>query len=116
MLTLHKDTLYIDWPFGVKENITILETGQVWEARRIDWNKSEEGFWSNWLLFRQAFIEKEYLHLEPIGIILVFFFFAIILIQVMISNEKVLNVIIRKVLIYSLLLCYFIDLEHCHIY
>jgi len=44
MLTLHKDTLYIDWPFGVKENITILETGQVWEARRIDWNKSEEGF------------------------------------------------------------------------
>jgi len=29
MLTLHKDTLYIDWPFGVKENITVLETGQV---------------------------------------------------------------------------------------
>jgi len=56
MLTLHKDTLYIDWPFGVKENITVLETGQ-------------------------AFVEKEYLHLEPIGIILVFFFFAIILIQ-----------------------------------
>ena len=29
----------------------------------------------------QVIITKEYLHLEPIGIILVFFFFAIILIQ-----------------------------------
>jgi hypothetical protein len=27
-------------------------------------------------------ITKEYLHLEPIGIVLVFFFFAIIVIQV----------------------------------
>jgi len=35
-------------------------------------------------IYLQAFIEKEYLHLEPIGIILVFFFFAIILIQVII--------------------------------
>ena len=25
MLTLHKDTLHIDWPFGVKENITYTE-------------------------------------------------------------------------------------------
>jgi len=56
MLTLHKDTLHIDWPFGVKENITITEDEQV-------------------------IITKEYLHLEPIGIVLVFFFFAIILIQ-----------------------------------
>ena len=29
MLTLHKDTLHIDWPFGVKENITITEDDQV---------------------------------------------------------------------------------------
>jgi chitin synthase len=29
MLTLHKDTLHIDWPFGVKENITITEDEQV---------------------------------------------------------------------------------------
>ena len=29
----------------------------------------------------QVFVTKEYLHLEPIGIVLVFFFFAIILIQ-----------------------------------
>ncbi len=29
MLTLHKDSLYIDWPFGVKENITITEDEQV---------------------------------------------------------------------------------------
>ncbi len=56
MLTLHKDTLHIDWPFGIKENITITEDEQV-------------------------IITKEYLHLEPIGIVLVFFFFAIILIQ-----------------------------------
>merc|ERR1712223_653828 len=56
MLTLHKDTLHIDWPFGVKENITITDDEQV-------------------------IITKEYLHLEPIGIVLVFFFFAIILIQ-----------------------------------
>jgi hypothetical protein len=29
MLTLNKDTLHIDWPFGVKENITITEDNQV---------------------------------------------------------------------------------------
>jgi hypothetical protein len=29
MLTLHKDTLHIDWPFGVKENITITEDERV---------------------------------------------------------------------------------------
>merc|ERR1719410_1919326 len=56
MLTLHKDTLHIDWPFGVKENITYTEDEQV-------------------------IITKEYLHLEPIGIVLVFFFFAIVVIQ-----------------------------------
>lgn len=56
MLTLHKDTLHIDWPFGVKENITVTPDDHV-------------------------IVTKEYLHLEPIGIVLVFFFFAIILIQ-----------------------------------
>merc|ERR1712025_896455 len=56
MLTLNKDILHIDWPFGVKENITITEDNQV-------------------------LISKEYLHLEPIGIVLVFFFFSIIVIQ-----------------------------------
>merc|ERR1719334_2295427 len=56
MLTLNKDILHIDWPFGVKENITITEDSQV-------------------------LITKEYLHLEPIGIVLVFFFFAIVVIQ-----------------------------------
>jgi chitin synthase len=29
MLTLNKDTLHIDWPFGIKENITITEDNQV---------------------------------------------------------------------------------------
>jgi chitin synthase len=56
MLTLNKDTLYIAWPLGVKENITITDDNQI-------------------------LISKEYLHLEPIGIVLVFFFFAIIVIQ-----------------------------------
>ncbi len=57
MLTLHKDELHIDWPWGVKENVTVI--GDLDET----------------------IIVKEYLHLEPIGIILVFFFFAIIVIQ-----------------------------------
>ena len=30
MLTLNKDTLHIDWPFGVKENITITDDNQVY--------------------------------------------------------------------------------------
>ena len=29
MLTLHKDVLHVDWPLGVKENITITEDEQV---------------------------------------------------------------------------------------
>lgn len=29
MLTLHKDTLHIDWPWGVKENTTITEDERV---------------------------------------------------------------------------------------
>jgi len=56
MLTLNKDILHIDWPFGVKTNITITEDARV-------------------------LVSKEYLHLEPIGIVLVFFFFSIIVIQ-----------------------------------
>merc|ERR1719215_2420262 len=56
MLTLNKDILHIDWPFGVKENRTLTKDGQI-------------------------IITSEYLHLEPIGIVLVFFFFAIVVIQ-----------------------------------
>merc|ERR1719348_907327 len=56
MLTLNKEILYIPWPFGVKTNITITEDARV-------------------------LVSKEYLHLEPIGIVLVFFFFSIIVIQ-----------------------------------
>ena len=33
MLTLNKDILHIDWPFGVKENITITEDSQVGQRR-----------------------------------------------------------------------------------
>jgi len=57
MLTLNKDILHINWPFGVKLNITF--------------NEGED----------RPIISKEYLHLEPIGIVLVFFFFAIVVIQ-----------------------------------
>ena len=32
MLTLNKDILHIDWPFGVKENITITEDNQVFTS------------------------------------------------------------------------------------
>jgi len=57
LLTLNKDKIYINWPFGIKENITINE-------ETLD-----------------VLITKEYLHLEPIGIVLVFFFFGIVVIQ-----------------------------------
>merc|ERR1719239_462549 len=57
LLTLNKDKIYLDWPFGIKENITINEDTQ------------------------EVLVTKEYLHLEPIGIVLVFFFFAIVVIQ-----------------------------------
>ena len=56
MLTIHKDELYINWPFGVRENITVTENDEV-------------------------IIKKVYLQLEPIGVVLVFFFFSIIVIQ-----------------------------------
>merc|ERR1719186_1692707 len=57
LLTLNKDKIYINWPFGIKENITI-------DEETLD-----------------VLVTKEYLHLEPIGIVLVFFFFAIVVIQ-----------------------------------
>jgi len=57
LLTLNKDKIYLEWPFGIKENITINE-------ETLD-----------------VLITKEYLHLEPIGIVLVFFFFGIVVIQ-----------------------------------
>ena len=31
--------------------------------------------------YDQVLVDKQYLHLEPIGIVLVFFFFAIVIIQ-----------------------------------
>ena len=38
MLTLNKDVLHIDWPFGIKENITITEDNQVREHEvRVHW-------------------------------------------------------------------------------
>ncbi|XP_037071620.1 chitin synthase chs-2-like [Pollicipes pollicipes] len=57
LLQLNKDNIHVDWPLGVKYNITLIEeTGQV-------------------------LINKEYLQMEPIGLVFVFFFALILLIQ-----------------------------------
>lgn len=57
LLQLNKDKLHLDWPIGVKTNITtIAETSEI-------------------------IISKEYLHLEPIGLVFVFFFAFIIVVQ-----------------------------------
>ncbi|KOB69511.1 Chitin synthase [Operophtera brumata] len=57
LLQLNKDQLHVVWPLGVKTNITFVEeTGEV-------------------------LISKEYLQLEPIGLVFVFFFALILVIQ-----------------------------------
>ncbi|XP_028966914.1 chitin synthase chs-2 [Galendromus occidentalis] len=59
LLQLNKKQLHINWPLGVKTNITFIpDTSQV-------------------------IIEKEYLQLEPIGLIFVIFFGIITLVQFM---------------------------------
>ncbi|XP_075212205.1 hyaluronan synthase-like protein kkv [Lycorma delicatula] len=57
LLQLNKDTLHVKWPFGVKTNISYDETTQ------------------------EVLISKEYLQLEPIGLVFVFFFALILVIQ-----------------------------------
>lgn len=57
LLQLNKDVLHVDWPFGVRENITFVpETNEIR-------------------------IEKEYLEMEPIGLVFVVFFGLILVIQ-----------------------------------
>ncbi|XP_047473988.1 chitin synthase chs-2-like isoform X2 [Penaeus chinensis] len=57
LLQLNKDELHINWPLGMKENITVnTETQEVT-------------------------ITQEYLQLEPIGLVFVFFFALILIIQ-----------------------------------
>lgn len=57
LLQLNKDILHVDWPFGVRENITFIpETNEIR-------------------------IEKEYLEMEPIGLVFVVFFGLILVIQ-----------------------------------
>uniref|UniRef100_A0A2A4K4Z2 chitin synthase n=1 Tax=Heliothis virescens TaxID=7102 RepID=A0A2A4K4Z2_HELVI len=57
LLQLNKDQLHVIWPLGIKTNITYIEeTGEV-------------------------LISKEYLQLEPIGLVFVFFFALILVIQ-----------------------------------
>ncbi|XP_046403163.1 chitin synthase chs-2 isoform X1 [Ischnura elegans] len=57
LLQLNKDLLHIKWPLGVKTNITYIEESQ------------------------EVLISKEYLQLEPIGLVFVFFFALILVIQ-----------------------------------
>nr|XP_033334461.1 chitin synthase chs-2 isoform X6 [Megalopta genalis] len=57
LLQLNKDLLHVKWPFGIKTNITYDD--QTQEVR----------------------ITKEYLQLEPIGLVFVFFFALILVIQ-----------------------------------
>ncbi|KAJ2953678.1 hypothetical protein O0L34_g1295 [Tuta absoluta] len=57
LLQLNKDNLHFKWPFGVKTNITLDDATQ------------------------EVIITKEYLQLEPIGLVFVFFFALILVIQ-----------------------------------
>ncbi|XP_061707235.1 chitin synthase chs-2 isoform X1 [Cydia pomonella] len=57
LLQLNKDNLHFKWPLGVKTNITYDEVTQ------------------------EVLISKEYLQLEPIGLVFVFFFALILFIQ-----------------------------------
>ncbi|XP_066588924.1 chitin synthase chs-2 isoform X1 [Prorops nasuta] len=57
LLQLNKDLLHVKWPFGIKTNITYDESSL------------------------EVHITKEYLQLEPIGLVFVFFFALILVIQ-----------------------------------
>ncbi|XP_044020427.1 chitin synthase chs-2 isoform X2 [Aphidius gifuensis] len=57
LMQLNKDLLHVRWPWGVKSNITYDESTQ------------------------EVHITKEYLQLEPIGLVFVFFFALILVIQ-----------------------------------
>ncbi|XP_071565855.1 chitin synthase chs-2 [Temnothorax nylanderi] len=57
LLQLNKDLLHIKWPFGIKTNVTYDHTTM------------------------EVHITKEYLQLEPIGLVFVFFFALILVIQ-----------------------------------
>ncbi|XP_063242061.1 chitin synthase chs-2 isoform X2 [Bacillus rossius redtenbacheri] len=57
LLQLSKDKIHVKWPLGVKTNITYNEETQ------------------------EVLISKEYLQLEPIGLVFVFFFALILVIQ-----------------------------------
>ncbi|MPC46765.1 hypothetical protein E2C01_040491 [Portunus trituberculatus] len=57
LLQLNKDDLHIDWPLGIRENITIIPETQ------------------------EVLISQEHLQLEPIGLVFVFFFALILIIQ-----------------------------------
>ncbi|KAG0723346.1 Chitin synthase chs-2 [Chionoecetes opilio] len=57
LLQLNKDVIHIEWPLGVKTNITFIEATN------------------------EVLIHQEHLQLEPIGLVFVFFFALILIIQ-----------------------------------
>ncbi|CAB3373394.1 Hypothetical predicted protein [Cloeon dipterum] len=57
LLQLNKDQIHVDWPLGVKTNVTFNEET------------------------KEVHVSKEYLQLEPIGLVFVFFFALILVIQ-----------------------------------
>lgn len=58
LLQLNKDLLHVKWPFGIKTNISFNADN-----------------------FHEVYVTKEYLQLEPIGLVFVFFFALILVIQ-----------------------------------
>ncbi|CAG0880273.1 unnamed protein product [Darwinula stevensoni] len=62
LLQLNKDTLHIDWPLGVKTNISYLMPNEKHSIHMVE-------------------ISKQYLELEPIGLVFVIFFAVILIVQ-----------------------------------
>lgn len=79
LLQLNKGALHVDWPLGVKTNITYIEeTSEVIQVI-VSILKKTRHKPGRFLL--QVLISKEYLQLEPIGLVFVFFFGLILIIQ-----------------------------------
>ena len=81
LLQLNKGALHVDWPLGVKTNITYIEeTSEVCCVRFYLYNQLSL---IQYICFvpPQVLITKEYLQLEPIGLVFVFFFGLILIIQ-----------------------------------
>ena len=78
LLQLNKGALHVDWPLGVKTNITYIEeTSEVlFKLLFFLWICNIKH-----IFHFKVLISKEYLQLEPIGLVFVFFFGLILIIQ-----------------------------------